>query len=80
MSAQKDTSSNVVINIVELTSELAHDASRNEMIENGQISNEEEMHKTIKNEEDILVYTDDAQNVFNYWYDYFWNKIESCVI
>jgi hypothetical protein len=61
-------SDKVEVNIVELSSELADDAAFNELCSKGIISDKEEMW-------DGENYTEIAQDVFNRWYDYFYDMI-----
>jgi len=59
-------------NIMELVSTLAHERALDETIHERQ--NEEI--STYKDENaDILEYTDEFQDIFNRWYDYYWNTI-----
>lgn len=64
----------ITINKIELASELAHERAMNEMINNMIIIDESEMY--IEDENGDTHYTDEAQEVFNGWYDYFLSKIE----
>jgi hypothetical protein len=62
---------NITINAIELASELAHDRT---FYDSGDIcNNEDEMY----NGEN---YTDEIQERFNQWYDYYLTKIEQCDI
>ena len=62
---------NITINALELASELAHDRT---FYDSGDIcNNEDEMY----NGEN---YTDEIQERFNQWYDYYLTKIEECNI
>lgn len=62
---------NITINALELASELAHDRT---FYDSGDIcNNEDEMY----NGEN---YTDEIQERFNQWYDYYLTKIEQCDI
>lgn len=65
--------SNVVVNKLELASELAHDSAKDELIVNMLIDNEDDMWVE---DEDAMIYTELAQGVFNRWYDYYLTKIE----
>ena len=59
----------ITINALELASELAHNRT---LYESGDIcNNEDEMY----NGEN---YTDEIQERFNQWYDYYLTKIEEC--
>ncbi len=61
------------INEIELASELAHDATVDEL---SNVYDEEELYQT--DDGDVLIYKDDVQDVFNRHYDYFLSKIEEC--
>ena len=62
---------NITINALELASELAHDRT---FYDSGDIcNNEDEMY-------DGENYTDEIQERFNQWYDYYLTKIEQCNI
>jgi bisphosphoglycerate-dependent phosphoglycerate mutase len=63
----------VKVNILELASNLAEKAMIDEMIANGSISNESEAY--VKETEESTRYTEEAQDVFNRWYDYFYDEI-----
>ena len=66
---------NVTINITELATLLAHNATVDEMIANGLIDKEEEVWLTDKREDNV--YEPDAQTVFNRYYDYYYALIKS---
>lgn len=61
------------INEIELASELAHDATVDEL---SNVYDEEELCQT--DDGDVLIYKDYVQDVFNRHYDYFLSKIEEC--
>ena len=61
----------VKIDIMELSCNLAHNAAKDEMFADNLIANEDEM--VIG--DDTLNYTDEAQVIFNRWYDYFFDEI-----
>lgn len=61
------------INEIELASELAYDATVDEL---SNVYDEEELYQT--DDGDVLIYKDDVQDVFNRHYDYFFSKIEEC--
>jgi bisphosphoglycerate-dependent phosphoglycerate mutase len=63
----------VKVNILELASNLAEKATIDEMIANGSISNESEAY--VEETEESTRYTEEAQDVFNRWYDYFYDEI-----
>ena len=71
----------ITINKIELASNLAHKSVIDELIipfqTDGSYSlyeNEDDLF--IENEDEILTYKDDVQDVFNKWYDYYLNMIE----
>jgi phosphoserine phosphatase len=69
----------VKINKIELASELAHDMAKDEMFRNELITDEDDMF--INGEtEDIIIYTEEAQDIFNRWFDYFISEISSIEI
>jgi len=60
------------INEVELACELAEDATLKDF--------DNEVDAVYQTDEgDVLIYTDEAQDVFNRHYDYFFTKIEECI-
>jgi len=66
----------IIVNIIKLSTDLAHNAARDEMInrmDNSYINYEEEMYV----DDNESVYTEDAQKVFNGWYNYFYNEIKN---
>lgn len=63
---------NKTINVVELASVLAHERMKMEIG-----ATEDEVWLGLDDEEaDILTYIDEAQDVFNQWYDYYYTLIE----
>lgn len=63
----------VTVNPVELASELAHNRT---LYESGDIcNNEDDMFQNIN--DDVLTYTEDIQDRFNEWYDYYLTIIET---
>lgn len=64
---------NITINLLEVASELAHNATIDELSE---LYNEDELWE-VSDDEGGLTYIDDAQEVFNRWYNYYLNIIES---
>ena len=61
----------VLVNIVELASELAHNRT---LYESGDIcNNEDEMY--VKDDPDCLIYKDEIQERFNNWYDEYFTII-----
>ena len=72
-----DTITNeVLINNIELASELAHNSTRDEMTAEQYITQEGEM----QDNENPENYTDHAQEIFNRWYDYYRNMIDEATI
>lgn len=65
------------INRVELQSNLAHNSAMDEMINNQSINDEDEMY--VDAESDMLEYTEKAQDVFNRWYDYYYDEINKAI-
>jgi hypothetical protein len=65
---------NVEVNIVELASELANEATKREMFSKGLIVDENEMYVE---SQDCLSYTEEAQDIFNDYYDTYYTIIES---
>jgi hypothetical protein len=64
---------NKTINIVELASVLAHERMKMEIG-----ASEDEVWIGLDDKEaDILTYKDEAQDVFNEWYDYYYTQIEN---
>jgi len=67
------------INEVELASNLAHNATKDEIfspLSDLEITNEDDMWEEDENENTI--YKDKVQDVFNRWYDYFYDEITKC--
>ena len=63
---------NKTINVVELASVLAHERMKMEIG-----ASEDEVWIGLDDEEaDTLTYIDEAQDVFNEWYDYYYDQIE----
>lgn len=64
------------INVLELASELAHIRT---FQESGDIiSNEDDMYQDINAE--VLMYTEEIQERFNDWYDFYLGEINKCSI
>lgn len=63
------------INLVEITSNLAHTRT---LYESGDIcNNEDDMFLDIEATE--LTYTEEIQDRFNYWYDFYYEQILQCI-
>lgn len=62
---------NVTVNAIEVASELAHHRT---LYDSGDIcNNEDDMY--LDPDADILVYTDEIQDRFNQWYDFYFEII-----
>lgn len=68
----------IKVNVLELASDLAHKAAMDEMIGNLIIDDEDEMWDYTAM--DSVVYTDQAQDVFNRHYDYFETRIRDAQV
>lgn len=74
--AVEDFSSNVTVNIVELASELAHEATCTSFGVNvGEDS--PAIYVEDEDEDEGTRYTEQAQNVFDVFYDFYYSKIEN---
>jgi hypothetical protein len=63
------------LNPIELASNLAHNRT---FYESGDIcSNEDDMYEDIS-DKTCMFYTNEIQDRFNSWYDYYLNEIEKC--
>jgi hypothetical protein len=60
----------ITINAIELAAELAEERLQSDWSELIPIYENEKA--------DILTYTDEAQDIFNEWYDFYLTKIEEC--
>lgn len=67
------------INETELATNLAHNATRDEMINKDIINDESEMWVKSEDDEEVDVYTDEAQEIFNRHFDYFIFEIGACL-
>ncbi len=67
----------IKINKLELASELANEATKDEMFSKGLIVDEDEMYRE---DNGCSIYTEEAQDIFNDYYDYFLTKIEEVAI
>jgi hypothetical protein len=68
----------VSVNIVELASELAHEQTKIEMFNNHSLTDEENARLYVSATDGITTYTDEAQDIFNRLYDYYYNVILKC--
>jgi hypothetical protein len=66
----------VTINKLELAAELAHTRT---LYESGDICNNED-DMFIDNNYGLQVYTEEIQDRFNEWYDFYLSEIEKCTI
>lgn len=64
---------NITINLLEVASELAHHAT---MLELSEVYDEETIWALDKQDETYR-YPEDVQDIFNGWYDFYYNLIES---
>jgi hypothetical protein len=65
----------VVINHVELACCLAEAATVDEMVQRGNHSEEDLMIED-PDDSETTIWTDEAQDVFDRWYDFYWDQIE----
>lgn len=68
----------VLINIVELASELAENQTMIEMFDNDSLDEEEEEQMYVTHSDGTTSFTEDAQDIFNNLYDYYYNVILKC--
>lgn len=68
------------INIINLSCQLAHITALDDMKREGLIDSENDMFCKEDEEDDITIYTEAAQDVFNDWYDFYYDLIEKCEI
>ena len=66
----------IKINALELAAELAHNRT---LYESGDICNNED-DMFIDNNYGLQIYTDEIQDRFNEWYDYYLGEIEKYII
>jgi len=65
----------MTVNAIELATNLAYNTAKDEMFREELITNEEEM--VVEDQDnDCLIYTEQAQEVFNRHYDYYYDEIE----
>jgi len=67
---------NITINLLEVASELAHDSTVDEVLNplsDLQLINEDDMWETDENENTI--YKEEVQDIFNKWYDFYYDKL-----
>lgn len=64
------------INEVEVADILATNATIDELVVNGSYESEEDLYETMASctiDTEIDCFKDEVQDVFNRWYDYYWN-------
>jgi hypothetical protein len=60
--------------LLELTSDLAYERAVDE-IKRENSNNDIDIYATMDGSDVCFIYTEEFQDVFNRWYDYFYNKI-----
>ena len=61
----------IYINKVEITNILATNATIDELVVNGSYESEDDLYREF---EDVFTFkNEEVQDVFNRWYDYYWN-------
>lgn len=74
---KEEITNEVVVNDIELASELADLATRREMFDNESIDEDsDEWNKMYVTDDEETRYTEEAQDIFNGWYDYYTSQIE----
>lgn len=68
----------VCVNIVELASELAHEQTKFQLFGYYSLTEEENARLYVSPTDGITTYTDEAQDIFNNLYDYYYNVILKC--
>ena len=66
----------IYINEVEVADILATNATIDELVVNGSYESEEDLYEPMGGcsiDTDIDCFKDEVQDVFNRWYDYYWN-------
>lgn len=71
---------NIIINPIKLASVLAHKAVVDELVIPFQTDQEYSLYESendlmIENDKGVLIYKDDVQNIFDKYFDYFFNLI-----
>ena len=74
LSIKDEDENNITLNKIELASELAHKATVDELVLNGDYNSEDDLHNF--DDEDVLTYKEEVQDVFNRWYDFYIDEIE----
>lgn len=69
----------IKINVIEVASSLADLAVRRELCDNESIEEGdgdwEKVYQYAEDEENVTIYTDEAQDCFISWYDYYFNML-----
>ena len=68
----------VSVNIVQLASELAENQTMIEMFDNDSLDEEEEEQMYVIHSDGTTSFTEEAQDIFNPLYDYYYNVILKC--
>jgi hypothetical protein len=68
----------VSVNIVQLASELAENQTKIEMFDNDCLDEEEEEQMYVSHSDGTTSFTEEAQDIFNPLYDYYYNVILKC--
>ena len=78
MNEQIKNDSMVLVNIVELASELAENQTKIEMFNNDSLDEDEEIQMYLTHSDGTTSFTEEAQAIFNNLYDYYYNVILNC--
>jgi hypothetical protein len=78
MKTQTQNDSMVLINIVQLASELAENQTMIEMFDNDSLDEEEEEQMYVIHSDGTTSFDDEAQKIFDNLYDYYYNVILEC--
>jgi hypothetical protein len=78
MNTKTQNDSMVLINILELASELAENQTKIHMFNNDCLNEEEEEQMYVSHSDGTTSFTEDAQDIFNNLYDYYYNVILKC--
>ena len=68
----------VSVNILELASELAENQTKIHMFDNDCLNEEEEEQMYVTHSDGTTSFTEEAQDIFNNLYDYYYNVILKC--
>ena len=78
MNEQIKNDSMVSVNIVELASELAHEQTKFQLFGYYSLTEEENDILYVSATDGITTYSEKAQDIFNWLYDYYYNVILKC--